>query len=197
MDDNNSSSNWVAIVLLTIILGITSGIIVHVYSNEKREESTLKQANEFERMEQEEKSNIVKVSSNEEKTTPNTTITFETYYNKCGHVKINKKTIDKDDVNKSLNEIKEKYNDYSIESFNKDEIVLKKEVDKLCDDHYIVREDDGYISVYNVDENGNETLKNRTDILTKYLPNEDIDLLKKGIKANGANKLDEILSDYE
>ena len=48
-----------------------------------------------------------------------------------------------------------------------------------------------------MDSNGNMELKETTDIETKYLPEEDVELLKKGIKAHGDNELLERLSDYE
>ena len=51
--------------------------------------------------------------------------------------------------------------------------------------------------VYSIDQDGNETVKNETEILTKYLPEEDIKLLRKGIMANNQTELEEILSDYE
>lgn len=38
---------------------------------------------------------------------------------------------------------------------------------------------DGVIAIYNVDSNGNMELKETTDIETKYLPEEDVELLKK------------------
>ena len=72
-----------------------------------------------------------------------------------------------------------------------------KEENKMCDNHYIVKDNEGKIAIYKIDENDNETLIEDTEISTKYLPQEDLELLKKGIRANNNNKLQEILSDYE
>ena len=38
-------SFWIGTIIVVIILGITAGIIVHVYGDERTERATLKQAN--------------------------------------------------------------------------------------------------------------------------------------------------------
>ena len=48
-----------------------------------------------------------------------------------------------------------------------------------------------------MDSDGNENLKKVTDIITTYLPEEDIELLKKGIKVNGDIELAKTISDFE
>ena len=63
--------------------------------------------------------------------------------------------------------------------------------------HYVLHDSNGYIAIYTIDGNGKENLKENTGISTKYLPNEDITLLEKGVKANGDNELAEKLSDFE
>ena len=42
-------SFWIGTIIIVIILGITAGIIVHVYGDERTERATLKQENENER----------------------------------------------------------------------------------------------------------------------------------------------------
>ena len=56
---------------------------------------------------------------------------------------------------------------------------------------------DNYIAVYTLDSDGNQNLKEITDILTVYLPQEDVDLLEKGINVCGDNELAKLLGDYE
>lgn len=191
-------SAYIACAIVSIFLGITLGIIVHVYNDEKIEKATIKQVEMINSIKQtEERNRIVQTSTGEEKTSPNTNIIFETYYNKCGHSKIENSTIDKDDVNKTENEIKEKYSEWNVKSFSGDKIELYKEENSICDNHFIVKENNGYVSVYSIDEDGIEILKEQTEIFTQYLPKEDIDLLRKGIKANSNSQLEQILSDYE
>ena len=222
---------WIGTIIVVIILGITAGIIVHVYGDERTERATLKQANELARMKEAnlndkankngrnngkngngennsyydnnensndvENSVILKTSSGEEKTTPNTLIIFESYYSKCGHSKIRSEKIANEYVNKTKEEMKKIYGDWEIKSFSSDRIELYKNENSLCGNHYIVKEENGYVTVYNINKDGQEVLSDKTDISTKYLPKDDNDLLKKGIKANSTSQLEQILADFE
>ena len=110
---------------------------------------------------------------------------------------ISKKKIPSGDVNQNEEYFSKSYPDWKIKSFSSEKVEFYKEKNDMCDYHYIIKENDGVIAIYNVDSNGNMELKETTDIETKYLPEEDVELLKKGIKAHGDNELLEKLSDYE
>lgn len=191
-----SKTFWVAVILTTIILGISAGILVHIYSDMKLENSNLEHLARFNEIREENKT-LIANANDEVKTTPNTEIVFEIYYNKCGHTSVKKVFVSEEDVNKNEEQIAQKYKEWKIRSFTKDMIELYKEENKMCDNHYIVKDNEGKIAIYKIDENDNETLMENTEISTKYLPQEDLELLKKGIRANNNNKLQEILSDYE
>lgn len=188
-------SAWFGIVFAIIILGITTGIIVHVYSDERIEQATIEQVKEINRTL--ENQIVVQTVSSDEKVSPNASISFETYYNRCGHSKIEKRKINNTEVNKTENELKDLYPNWKIKKFNSEEILMYKEENSICDDHYMVRENGGYVAVYSIISDDKEELKEKTDISTQYLPEEDIQLLKKGIKANNSLELEQILSDYE
>ena len=179
---------WIGTIIVVIILGITAGIIVHVYGDERTERATLKQANELARMKEAdlndkankngrnngkngngennsyydnnensndvENSVILKTSSGEEKTTPNTLIIFESYYSKCGHSKIRSEKIANEYVNKTKEEMQKIYSDWEIRSFSSDRIELFKNENSLCGNHYIVKEENGYVTVYNINKDG-------------------------------------------
>ena len=110
---------------------------------------------------------------------------------------ISKQEVSKDDINKTEEQIKAKYNQYNLRKFSPDKIELYKEVDKLCNNHYVVKENNGMIDVFSKNDDGTETLKNETEVSTKYLPKEDVELLENGIEANSNEELEQILSDYE
>ena len=140
---------------------------------------------------------IVTTSSNEEKTSPNCIFTFKTYYKKCGHIKIEKNQIDEIMVNKTREDLKTIYKEWNIVTFRNDEVVLYKEEDESCGEHYVLKILDGYVAIYTIDENEKLMLKETTSILTKYLPKEDIEKLEKGIRVNGKEELNQAIEDYE
>lgn len=187
-------SIYIGIALFVIITGVTAGIIAHIYNDKVMEKASI---NRIEEVNSITNNTIIQTATQEEKTTPNTMITFETYYTKCGHNEIEKKKIESEDINKTEKQLKEKYDEYKISKFSIDEVKLYRERNQMCENHYIIKEKDGKIAIYNINDEGNETFKSDTEILTKYLPDEDIELLKKGIKANSEAQLNQILSDYE
>ena len=63
--------------------------------------------------------------------------------------------------------------------------------------HYILRENDGFINIYYLNENEEEILYKVTDISTKYLGDDDIKKLDDGIEVVGIQKVNELLEDYE
>lgn len=67
----------------------------------------------------------------------------------------------------------------------------------FCDEHYIVKEDNGFINIYTVDKEGIQKLKEKTEISTMYLPEQDLENLKVGISIVGKMNLYSFLEDYE
>lgn len=140
---------------------------------------------------------LVTTNSSEEKTSPNCLLIFKTYYKKCEHITVENKEIPEELVNKTREEIESFYSDWKVVTYSKLQILLYKEQEGICNEHYIIKEKDGYIAIYTVDENGKDTLQELTQILTAYLPEEDLTRLKEGIKIQGKEKLNQALEDYE
>ena len=63
--------------------------------------------------------------------------------------------------------------------------------------HYLLKDVNGYIEVYYLDDNNNEYLYKKTDISTEYLSEEDIDDLQVGIEVEGIEALNKMLEDFE
>lgn len=142
--------------------------------------------------------NVVEVSNyEEEKVLPSAKLKMTQYYNKCGHVVFEEFRVPNAVVNMTKEQAEKYYEGWIMQSFNSNEINLFREINSICKEHYIVRDVDGFISVYRSDENGNEVLYRATDILTKYLSRSDIDNLERGITVEGKNNLEQILEDYE
>ena len=125
------------------------------------------------------KEDLISASIKEQKTSPNCTIILKIYYSKCGHLVEKKKTVEEVEVNLTEEEIKEKFSDWELQKFTPTEIVLYKELDQYCGEHYILKDKDGYIAVYSVDNKNNQTLIETTDISIDYLEEEDLNKIKK------------------
>ena len=89
------------------------------------------------------------------------------------------------------------YKEFKVETFDKNKLVVSKEENGFCGEHYVLREKDGVIIVNLVNENNEETLYEKTSISSKYLTQTDLINLKDGIRVYGRENLNSFLEDYE
>lgn len=140
---------------------------------------------------------ILVTNSEEEKISPNCQITLKKYYKKCKdeineYIEVPKKL-----VNKTKEDLQKEYIDWEIKSFTSSQIVIYKEFEGECNEHYILKDDNGKISIYKFTENGEEELYEKTEISTDYLTQTDNIDIKKGLKVNGQEKLNELIESFE
>lgn len=143
------------------------------------------------------KENLINANSSSKKTSPNCTIVLKIYYQKCGHLVEKKETIKDTDVNLTEQELKERFEDWEVQKFTPTEIVLYKELDEFCKEHYVLKEKDGNIAVYSLDENNKETFLETTEVSTQYLEEEDLNKIKDGIYIYSKKELNKVLEDFE
>lgn len=140
---------------------------------------------------------LLLTNSGEQKVSPNAIIIAKRHYAKCGHTTKECLAVTEDMVNLSKLEVQELYKDWSLEGFSSTEIVMSKEEQGICKEHYVLREEDERIVVYTVDEDNSEKIFERTGIITKYLPEADKMNIENGIFVNGKEALNCLLEDYE
>ncbi|HBC83939.1 MAG TPA: hypothetical protein DCZ30_00320, partial [Clostridiales bacterium] len=114
-----------------------------------------------------------------------------------GHTIKEEKNAEEDIINKNEQDINEKYIEWDIKKFSADNIILYKEVNNVCDNDYIIKEKEGNIVIFKLDNEGREVLYDITPIEVKYLPEADLIQLKDGIKVNGLDRLNQIIEDFE
>ena len=140
----------------------------------------------------------IPTNSHEEKISINTTIKEIIYYNDCNH-KIERKITD---INNYINMTKEKFQkafpDWEIKEFNTNNVVLYKEENDFCNEHFLVKDEEGYVKIYTIDNDNNILeLLDKTNIATKYLAKPDQDNLKKGMIIYTQENLNKLIEDYE
>ena len=140
---------------------------------------------------------IIETSIGEEKTTPNTTLILKKEYTDCGHIISDKVSMPEEMVNLTKDELNNKYPNWEIEEFTKEQVILSRKLDSFCGEHYLLKEEDGYINIYTVDEEENINLKERTSLSTEYLTEIDKINLKNGLMVYGVENLNKLLEDFE
>ena len=133
----------------------------------------------------------------EDKVSPNATLILKTNHKECGHTTKEEVDVPVEIVNKKQKEVSQIYPQWEVIGFSPDEIVLYREVEGICNEHYVLKEREGFLAIYTKNENGEEKLKEVTSISLEYLPQNDIDKIKEGIEATGDEELNSVLEDFE
>lgn len=198
--------NKVIITMICIIVVIGAIITaVVIYKPNKVEESQYNVAevtdeiieddctDEYQEMQNE----LLQTNSEEEKILPNASITFKKTYEKCGHTSSQYLEVPEELVNKTEEELQEIYSDWNIEQFSDTEIILSKTEEGECGEHYMVRDVEGEVIIYEILEDGTEREYEKTDISTEYLTDTDKINMEKGIRVNGKQELNQLIEDFE
>lgn len=189
----------ISVVIIAIIIAVViyspkqSENLNNVQTQIAEEEILDDCTEEYQKMQDE----MIETNSQEEKISPNCSITLKIFYKKCGHETSKYLKISEDLVNKTKKDLQEKYDGWNIEKFSDTEIILNKEEEGECGEHYMVRDKDGKITVYEILEDGSEKEYEVTDISTEYLTETDKINMKQGVKVNGKQELNKLIEDFE
>lgn len=196
---NKTIMSIIAIIVIigAIIIGVQickpnkeQEYIITKVSDEKIEDDC---TDEYQEIQEE----MLQANSTEEKISPNCFITMKKTYNKCGHTTSEYIAIPKELVNKTKEDLKEKYAGWTIDKFSDTQIVISKKEEGECGEHYIVKDKEGKVVIYKLLEDGTEKEYEVTDISTEYITDTDKINMKNGIKVNGKQELNQLIEDFE
>ncbi len=183
---------WIiGLAIFLLIVGMALGF--YVYNNNKTEDINIINDKKL----AEEENNIIYTAVIEEKVSPNAKVLQKIYFTGCDHLLKETQDVPETLVNKTEEEVKKYYKDWTIDSFSPNEIIIYKEQSGFCAQHYLIKEHNGVLGIYTIDENGKITLKEDTEIQTMYLPEADLEKVKQGIEAVGNMELNSVLEDFE
>ena len=192
-------------VFILFVLGIILGFLIVKLNSSETESVEIAQESEENIVDEcteeyqemiENENSIQKTSSSTEKISPNCSITFKRYYSDCGHTIEEYVSVPTELVNKTEEDLQQKYEGWSIEEFSRNQIVLYREFDSECGEHYVLRDKDGKVTVYLKDGDSEEVVE-ETDIATEFLTETDKIELQNGIEVNGRAELNKVIEDFE
>lgn len=140
---------------------------------------------------------MLETDAQAEKISPNCSFTVRTYYKGCGHITSDYNNIPEELVNKTEQELKEMYPEYMVETFKSNEVVVYQEKEGECGEHYLVKDLNGTVVIYERLDDGTQKLLEETSISTDYLPETDKIQMQEGIEVNGKQELNQLIEDYE
>ena len=201
--------SWIIILVVAIIIiGIIAGLAIY-NKNEKTQNNVVENeinkvsekvtdecTEEYEELERQAKLDI-ETNSSEEKISPNCLITLKRYYNECQHTINEYIDVPQNLVNGTQEDLEKEYPNWEIQKYSSNEIILYREFDSNCGQHFILRNDNGKITIYKINEEMQEEVYERTEISVEYLTEKDKVEIQNGIRVNGVEELNQLLEDFE
>lgn len=142
------------------------------------------------------KNDVEEVVAQEVRVSPYAKMVIEKKFSKCGHTTVNILDVPKELVNLTESEIREKYSGWELTSFSEKEFTLYRIIEANCDDHYVLKDEDGYIAVYAEFTDEIKNLVEKTEIDVNSLREEDRLDLAEGIRIYGKEELTSLIEDF-
>lgn len=195
---------YTVIMVVALILGFLVGVYLYKINYKKNNNEEMKiaqkvedECTDFAELEANGALTTIVTNGQEEKISPNCLLTLKIYYKTCGHLIEKSKNIEQSLVNLTEEELRKQLPEWEIQKFTPEQIVLYKELNEFCNEHYKLKIENGYVRIYEVDEQKNEKLLKSTDISSEYLTTEDLGKLKNGIEIYTKKELNKTIEDFE
>lgn len=141
--------------------------------------------------------NTTTVAVTEEKVSANAILILKKYYQKCEHTINEYVEIPQELVNMTKKEVQEQYLDWKVIGFETGKVTLYKEFDDVCGEHFRLKVENGKVVVYIDNNDGTQSLYERTDISSEYLTETDLINMQDGLEIYGKEELNQIIEDFE
>lgn len=187
-----------------VILAVVSGIVAYFVTKSNKTPKIADNNNYIsEKIEDEcteeyvEEQNTTAVTSVEERVSANAILILKKYYIQCDHTINEYVELPKELVNMTKDEVQKHYPDWEVIGFEKGKVILYKEFDEVCGEHFKLRVENGKVVVYIVDTDGKESLYEKTNISSEYLTETDLINMQDGLEIYGKEELNQIIEDFE
>ena len=187
-----------------VILAVFSGIVAYFVTKSNKTPKIADNNNYIsEKIEDEcteeyvEEQNTTAVTSVEERVSANAILILKKYYIQCDHTINEYVELPKELVNMTKDEVQKHYPDWEVIGFEKGKVILYKEFDEVCGEHFKLRVENGKVVVYIVDTDGKESLYEKTNISSEYLTETDLINMQDGLEIYGKEELNQIIEDFE
>lgn len=141
--------------------------------------------------------NATVVSATEEKLSANAILILKKYYQKCEHTINEYAELPQELVNMTKEEVQAQYPDWEVIGFEKGKVTLYKEFDDVCGEHFKLKVEEGKVVIYIINNDGTESLYEKTNISSEYLTETDLLNMQDGLEIYGKEELNQIIEDFE
>ena len=142
-------------------------------------------------------SNTTDVSATEEKIAANAILILKKYYEQCDHTINEYVELPQELVNLTEKEVQAEYPEWEVIGFEKGKLTLYKEFKDVCGQHFKLKIEDGKVVIYIVNNDGTESVYEKTNISSEYLTETDLLNMQDGLEIYGVEELNQIIEDFE
>ncbi len=193
------------VVLICILITVASAVIIGYgvgkllqTKDEKIDAPKISEVIEDECTEEyKEEQNVTEVNSTEEKVSSNAILILKKYYIQCDHTINEYVELPQELVNMTKEQVQAHYPDWEVIGFEKGKIILYKEFDGVCGEHFKLRVENGKVVIYLVSQEGRESLYEKTNISSEYLTETDLINMQDGLEIYGKEELNKVIEDFE
>ena len=138
------------------------------------------------------------VISKEDRIAVNAQLILKKYFIQCDHT-INEYTeIPEECVNMTKEELQQHYPEWEVIGFNSNQVILYKEFNDVCGEHFKLKIEDEKINIYLINKDGTENLYEKTNISSEYLTETDLININNGsLEIYGKEELNKTIEDFE
>lgn len=140
--------------------------------------------------------NTITVSIDKVKLSPNAEMVIKKNFTLCGHTTVNRMQVPKDLINYTEEDIAQKYTGWKIEKFTQEEIVLSKDIEANCEEHYVLKIEDNKLKLYNQLTKDKSTYIDEINVQLELLPSLEIAKLVQGVEIYGDEELNNVVDSY-
>lgn len=180
------------IIIIISILAIIISFSVLVFSISKISKNTESSLPKNEVVQ-----NALPTSYSEICISPNATLTKICTYKKCGHTVTASESVPNSLVNITEDDFKKLYSEWNLVKFTPSLVEVSRKLAGNCDEHFLVKDTNGYIAIYHIKNDNDFELLETTGIATKYLSQIDLNELENGVTLYGKEKLNAYIEDFE
>lgn len=192
------------IIAICIIAFFTSLIITMNIVKENKLQNTKKEVKISEKIEDEcteeytKETKIEEVVATKEKISANSQLILKKYFKQCDHTINEYVEMPQELVNLTKEEVQNKYNDWKVIGFEPNKVILYKEFDDMCGEHFKLKIEEGKIVIYQINKEGNQSIYEKTNISSEYLTQTDLISIENGeLDVYGKEELNKIIEDFE
>jgi hypothetical protein len=92
-------------------------------------------------------------------------------------------------INFTKEELQEKYTGWNIEEFSEEQVVVSRNIDSNCEDHFVIKEQNEKVFVYKELTEDKLNFMERLDLNLELLGEEVREALRLGIRLYGTEEL--------